>query len=51
MNNDEVQDLIVQSFNGHVLCFNGVNSEVYGEDIFLSVYLTSKLINHIIVIV
>ena len=31
MNNDDVQDLIVQSFNGHVMCINGVNSEVLWE--------------------
>ena len=31
MNDDDVQDLIVQSFNGHVLCFDGFNSEVLWE--------------------
>ena len=28
MNNDNVQDLIIQSFSGHVLCLNGVDGEV-----------------------
>ena len=28
MNNDDVQDLIIQSFSGHVLCLNGVDGEV-----------------------
>ena len=28
MNNDDVQDLIIQSFGGHVLCLNGINGEV-----------------------
>ena len=28
MNNDNVQDLIIQSFTGHILCLNGVDGEV-----------------------
>jgi len=27
MNNDDVQDLIIQLFGGHVLCLNGINGE------------------------
>ena len=46
MNDDDVQDLIVQSFNGHVLCFNGVNGGVLWQR-YIPNSESYKYVNHL----